>query len=107
MIRFIGSGSDLRSLLDEPLVLTHDQLRLDLFHGVQGHADDDQDRRSPQVHVLGWYWVSAVARSGMSTVTPPRKSAPANVMRVIVRSRYCAVATPGRIPGMKAACFLR
>src|SRR2546425_842598 len=55
MIRFIGSGSDLTSLLDEPLVLTHDQLRLDLFHGIQGHADDDQDRRSPQVHVLRWY----------------------------------------------------
>src|SRR2546427_2184889 len=55
MIRFIRSGSDLTSLLDEPLVLTHDQLRLDLFHRVQGHTDDDQDRRPPQVHVLGWY----------------------------------------------------
>src|SRR5438876_1645853 len=55
MIRFIGSGGDLTSLLDEPLVLTHDQLRLDLFHGVEGHTDDDEDRGPPQVHVLRWY----------------------------------------------------
>src|SRR2546425_1145166 len=55
MIRFIRSGSDVTSLLDEPLVLTHDQLRLDLFHGVQRHADDDQDRCPTQVHVLRWY----------------------------------------------------
>src|SRR5881398_2652239 len=55
MIRFIGSTGDLTSLLDEPLVLTHDQLRLNLFHGVESHTDDDQDRRPPQVHVLRWY----------------------------------------------------
>src|SRR5205823_12319246 len=39
----------------EPLVLTHDQLRLDLFHGVEGYADHDQDRRAAKVHVLRRY----------------------------------------------------
>ncbi len=39
------NGEDLRSL-DEPTVLAHHQLRLQLFHRVQGHADDDEDGRA-------------------------------------------------------------
>src|SRR6202035_4310787 len=35
--------------LDEPLVLAHQELRLDLFHGVEGNADHDQDRRAAQI----------------------------------------------------------
>src|SRR2546422_9604488 len=54
-IKFIGTARDLRSLLYEPLVLTHDQLRLDLFHGVERNADHDQDRRAAEVHVLRRY----------------------------------------------------
>src|SRR5688500_7306599 len=32
-------------LLHEPVVVPHDQLRLDLLHRVHGDADDDQERR--------------------------------------------------------------
>src|ERR1022692_1076292 len=35
--------------LDESLVLAHQQLGLDLFHGVEGHADDDEDGRAAEV----------------------------------------------------------
>src|SRR5258706_5107873 len=41
------------ALLDEALVLPHEQLGLDLFHGVQGDADDDQHRRAAQVEAGG------------------------------------------------------
>src|SRR5256884_5319327 len=54
-IKFIWTARDLRSLLDEPLVLTHDQLRLDLLHGVERNTDYDQDRRTAKVHVLRRY----------------------------------------------------
>ena len=36
-------------LLHEPVVVPHDQLRLDLLHGVHRHADDDQQRRAAEV----------------------------------------------------------
>src|SRR5713101_9359117 len=39
-------------LFDEAAVLAHDQLRLQLFHSVQGYADDDQDCGAPQIHLL-------------------------------------------------------
>src|SRR5919112_2038576 len=39
------------SLLQEALVVAHHQLRLELLHGVQGHADHDQDRRTAEVEV--------------------------------------------------------
>src|SRR6266851_65374 len=39
-------------LFDEAAVLAHDQLRLQLFHRVQGNADDDQDCGTPQIHLL-------------------------------------------------------
>src|SRR5207247_2946265 len=42
-----------RSLsFDEAAVLAHHQLRLQLFHRVESHANDDQDRRAAQVHLL-------------------------------------------------------
>src|SRR6202011_2770316 len=37
---------------DEAAVLAHDQLRLQLLHGVESHADHDQDGRAPEVHLL-------------------------------------------------------
>src|SRR5213078_4110670 len=37
---------------DEAAVLAHHQLRLQLFHRVESHANDDQDRRAAQVHLL-------------------------------------------------------
>ena len=36
-------------LLHEPVVVPHDQLRLDLLHRVHRHADDDQQRRAAEV----------------------------------------------------------
>src|SRR5260221_12061863 len=41
-------------LLDEAAILAHDQLRLQLFHRVQGNADDDEDCGAPQIHLLMW-----------------------------------------------------
>src|ERR1700739_2726425 len=38
--------------LDEASVLAHDQLGLQLLHGVERDADDDQDRRTAEVHLL-------------------------------------------------------
>ena len=38
-------------LLQEALVVAHHELRLDLLHGVEGHADDDQDRGAAEVEV--------------------------------------------------------
>src|SRR2546426_5146531 len=40
------------SSTDKAAVLAHDELRLQLFHGVQSDADVDQDRRSLQAHLL-------------------------------------------------------
>src|SRR6202158_2770297 len=37
---------------DEAAVLTHDQLRLQLLHGVQRHTHHDQDRRASEGHLL-------------------------------------------------------
>src|SRR5579859_2980778 len=42
-------------LPDEAAVLAHHQLRLQLFHGVQRDAHDDQDRRASQVHLVVRY----------------------------------------------------
>src|SRR6266404_8718140 len=39
-------------LPDEAAVLAHDELRLQLFHRVQGDADDDEDRGTSQIHLL-------------------------------------------------------
>src|SRR5207247_5016216 len=36
-------------LLHEAVVVPHDQLRLDLLHGVHRHADDDQNRGAAEV----------------------------------------------------------
>ena len=36
-------------LLHEAVVVPHDELRLDLLHGVHRHADDDQQRRAAEV----------------------------------------------------------
>src|SRR6202011_387779 len=36
----------------EAAVLAHDELRLQLFHRVESHADHDQDGRAPEVHLL-------------------------------------------------------
>ena len=36
-------------LLHEPVVVAHDELRLDLLHGVHRHADDDQQRRAAEI----------------------------------------------------------
>src|SRR5258708_16929492 len=41
-------------LFDETAVLPHDELRLQLFHRVQGNADDDEDCGASQVHLLMW-----------------------------------------------------
>jgi hypothetical protein len=38
-------------LLQEALVVAHHQLRLELFHGVEGDADHDQDRRAAEEEV--------------------------------------------------------
>src|SRR5688500_10786573 len=38
-------------LLHEPVVMPHDQLRLDLIDGVHGHADHDQERRAAEVEL--------------------------------------------------------
>src|SRR5690348_7574412 len=40
------------SSLDEASVLAHDQLRLQLLHGVERDAHDDQDRGAAEVHLL-------------------------------------------------------
>src|SRR5216683_7490261 len=40
------------ALSDEAAVLAHDELRLQLFHGVEGHTDDDEDGRTAEVHLL-------------------------------------------------------
>src|SRR6202022_2797490 len=40
------------SLSYKAAVLAHHELRLQLLHGVQGDADDDQDRRPAEVHLL-------------------------------------------------------
>src|SRR5215217_3995158 len=39
------------SLLEEALVVAHHELRLELLHGVQRHADHDQDRGAAEVEV--------------------------------------------------------
>src|SRR6202043_2652135 len=39
----------IRRSLDEPLVLAHQELGLDLFHGVQRDAHDDEDGRAAEV----------------------------------------------------------
>src|SRR4051795_2635890 len=39
--------------LQEAFVVAHHELRLELLHRVQGHADDDQDRRAAEVEVRG------------------------------------------------------
>src|SRR5437867_3711655 len=61
MTRSRGAGriSGLASTTDPPalagaaeaVVVAHDQLGLDLGHGVHGHPDDDEQRRAPEVEV--------------------------------------------------------
>ncbi len=38
-------------LLHEPVVVAHDELRLDLLHGVHRDADDDEQRRAAEVEL--------------------------------------------------------
>ena len=37
------------SLLDEPAIIAHGQTRFDLVHGVERHADDDEQRRAAEI----------------------------------------------------------
>src|SRR3970040_930535 len=37
------------ALLHKTFVMAHDELRLDLLHGVHGHADDDAQRRAADI----------------------------------------------------------
>src|SRR3954462_13258155 len=39
-------------LLEEALVVAHHQLGLELLHRVEGHADDDQQRRAAELEGL-------------------------------------------------------
>ena len=46
-----------RRLLQEAFVVAHHQLRLELLHGVEGHADHDQERRAAEVEVRRSVWL--------------------------------------------------
>src|ERR1700757_3225483 len=50
MIRF--NSDKARRLLQEPLVTSHHQLRLELLHRFERDADHDQDRGAAEVEVL-------------------------------------------------------
>ena len=45
--------SSLIALLQEAFVVAHHQLRLELLHGVEGDADDDQQRGAAEVEARG------------------------------------------------------
>jgi len=101
--------------LHEPVVVAHDELRLDLLHGVHRHADDDQERRAAEekrdAGALGdemrQVRVEPVADDGdrrntesrsaetlarMATIA--RYTAPASVILARIMSIYSAVRFP-------------
>src|SRR5260370_37901527 len=72
---------------DEAAVLAHDQLRLELLHGVQRHTDHDQDRRASEVHLLVRDARDLRGGNGQDHGDEARKHAPANVTRFITDAR--------------------
>ena len=54
--RAFGAGAPVEGEVivssNKAAVLAHYELSLQLFHGVQGHTDNDQDRGAAEVHLL-------------------------------------------------------
>src|SRR5437588_5072667 len=45
------ASTDAAALRREAFIVTHDELRFDLLHGIHGDADDDQQRGAAEVEV--------------------------------------------------------
>ena len=89
--------------LQEALVVAHEQVRFHLAHGVERHADHDQQAGAAEVerHVE-----PADQDVGQHARSTARKSAPGSVMRVSTRSMYSAVFLPGPDARDEAAVLL-
>ena len=73
------------SALDKALVVAHQQLRFDGLHGLDRHADDNQQRGAADQRDR---WNPVIyGTMYCATAISARKMAPASVMREITRSR--------------------
>src|SRR6202035_4484084 len=48
-LRPVAAAANASAARREPIVMAHDQLRLDLRHRIHGHAHHDQQRRSTKI----------------------------------------------------------
>src|SRR5579883_813510 len=89
--------------LHEALVVPHQDVGLDLLHGLEGDPDDDEEGRPRQVE-------GQLAREPRQEDGPDGDEAeeqrPTSVSRSRIRVRYSLVGRPGRIPGMNPPYFL-
>ena len=90
------------ALLQEALVVTHQQLRLELLHRLERHAHRDEDRRPPNGN-----WLIPQTREhdrrdqrDGGQVDRARQRDPREDVVQVLRGRR-----PGRMPGMNPPCL--
>jgi len=71
-------------LLEEPLVVTHHQLAVDLLHGLERHADADQERRAAKGIVV---MCQSESRIDGVSATAARNKLPGRVILFRIRAR--------------------
>ena len=92
-------------LSEEALVVTHQQLRLDLLHRLEGDAHRDQDRRTAERELLD---APRGEHDGRDQARSPRgRSRPAARSGSGSGSGSRRSAGPGRMPGMNPPFFRR
>ena len=84
----------------KPVVMTLNQMCLDLSHCIKNHTDDNEQtgpaKKLRRDCGTCRPWLRRLGKMAISV----RKIAPAKVSRVIVKSRKSAVGFPGRTPGI-------